>query len=143
MALLLLVVLLMFTVSFPGVNHGLSQMEICPPSCSLAFVITGKILRGRLKSPGKAQRFGSHSQMRHARWRTRTLACTHARRGLARRERLISPEISELLWSRSLLLPTEARGRPSLRRPLVGVIAGCVPDKRTRRLEPLPAAATV
>lgn len=98
---LLLLLLLLFTVSVLGVNHGPSRMEDLSTRLLLGRRDNWKILRGRLKSLCKAQRFGSHSQMRPGvSWRARTLA----RRGLAGTERLISLEICRPLWSRSLPL---------------------------------------
>lgn len=64
--------LLLFTVSVPGVNHGPLRMEDLSAKLLLGLCDNWKILRGRLKSPCRAQRFGSHSQMRTgARWRAR------------------------------------------------------------------------
>lgn len=73
MALLLLVVLLMFTVSFPGVNHGLSQMEHLSTKLLLG-------LRDNWKNPPRPTQISRQSsevwipQPNEARWRARTRA---------------------------------------------------------------------
>lgn len=135
--LLLLSLLLLFTVSVEGVDHGPSRTEDLSAKLLLGLRDNWKILPGRLKSLCKAQRFGSHRRGRRALARMRM----HIE-GLGGRERLISLEISEPPWSRSLPLQEQARRWPALWRPLLGVIGDCVPDKRTTPAG-APAAATV
>lgn len=67
--------LFLFTVSVPGVNHGSSPTEDLSVKLLLGLRDNRKILRGRLKSLCKAQMFGTYSQMRPGMcWRAHTRA---------------------------------------------------------------------